>query len=214
MTISGTTLGEAWIRYMGCVLAQGSIQPDDREDIFEITPVMVFIQETSDQDPIVKRFGDEHVIEIYTKKMYSRDLIPELNSTYGDRIFDNQGINQFDWVVDRLAGKWWTKGASISLLKPNDPGPRIPCLTQLQFVIREGRLNLIATFRSQNVFRSYGNFIGLKSLQSMAAERLRVDCGTITSFCACPHIYQSDLAAARDIVREAGLTHSDVLQDS
>ena len=198
-TITGKTIGEVWRLYCDHVLSQGVVRPDDKEDILESAPLLIEILDPSVDDPFVLRHGDQHVIEIYTKKMYSMDIITELNSTYGDRIFLNCGVDQFKWMIDRLRTKWWTKAASISLLKPNDPGPRIPCLTQIQFLQRDGKINAHCTFRSQNVFRSYGNFLGIKSLLDKASKELDVPAGRIIVFISCPHIYISDREKAKQI---------------
>jgi thymidylate synthase len=201
--IADRTIGKAWLNYMKHILSNGKLEPDDRENIFEVGPLYIEITNPSKQDEIVERFGDQHVIETYVKKMFSKEIIPELNSTYGDRLFDNSGVDQIEWVSDRLQRKWWTKGACISLLKPNDPGPRIPCLTQLQFVIRSGQVNLEAVFRSQNAYRAYGNFYGLLEVQGLIATKIRKRSGKLGVFITCPHIYGSDLPKARAIVHAA-----------
>lgn len=201
--LSERTLGAAWLSYNRAVLSKSVTMIDDREDIHESGPVSLVIEHVDHNDPIIRRFGDPHVIEMYTEKMFSMEIIEELNSTYGDRIFSNNGVDQFEWMISRLKNKWWTKAASISLLKPNDPGPRIPCLTQLQMVIRNGALQIHSVFRSQNVFRSYGNFIGIQALQKIAAEKLEVTPGSIYSYCICPHIYHSDVPKVQAVLHDA-----------
>lgn len=202
MNIQEETLGAAWVNYMRHVLLHGRSVPDDREEIRESESVTVEIRNPCPEDRIIRAHADPHVIEIYTLKMFSLEIIEELNSTYGDRIFANGGVDQFEWLRARLRKKWWTKGAVISLLKPDDPGPRIPCLTQIQFVVRGNVLNIFGIFRSQNVFRSYGNFIGLRELQKSMAEASGKTLGKVSAYCVCPHIYVSDIPKAEELVRK------------
>ena len=135
MFIRGKSLGAVWVAYLTHIINTGTFVSDDKEPIIETPPICLEITNISYDDPIIKAFGSERVIEMYVRKMFSKEIIQELNSTYGDRIFDNQGVDQFEWMVARLKKKWWAKSAVIGLIKPNDPGPRIPCLISLQTTI-------------------------------------------------------------------------------
>jgi thymidylate synthase len=200
MVIKEQTAGLAWVSYLAHVLKVGALVPDDREPILEAPPTYIEIGQASEDDEIIRRYGDPKVVDMYVRKMFSRDIIPELNSTYGDRIFDNAGVDQLEWMAKRLLNKTWAKSAAISLLKPNDPGPRIPCLIALQGVIRRKRLAITGVFRSQNAFRSYGNMLGVRAVQELLAEKTDSRAGPIQFFITCPHIYESDIETARDVV--------------
>lgn len=206
INVKEESLGEAWRSYLREVLNTGVRVPDDREAIMESCSALVEMDIVSDDDKLLKQYGDPHVAAVYRQKMFSREIIPELNSTYGDRLFDQDGVDQVEWITNRLKSKWWTKGANISLLKPNDPGPRIPCLTNIQAVIRDNRVNLTAIFRSQNVYNSYGNFLGLHDIQSLISSKLGLEVGCLSAFVVCPHIYESDLSRARMIVESETAT--------
>ncbi len=198
--ISAETVGRAWVSYLSRTISQGIKIPDDKEPIYEARATTIFIEKPWRNDDILKRFGDPRIIELYIRKMFSREIIAELNSCYGDRLFDNRGVNQIEWAVERLKSKWWSKAASVGLLIPNDPGPRIPCLTTIQFQIRNDRLLFTATFRSQNVFRAYANFIGLYEVHKVVAEELGIKAGSMTVFCVSPHVYELDLEAAHRVL--------------
>jgi thymidylate synthase len=180
----------------------GSRVFDDREDIMESDAVVFSINDFSDSDGILERHGNKHIIDIYTKKMFSLELIDELNSTYGDRFFSNLGVNQFQLAVDRLKQNKWAKSCFIPLVIPNDPGPRIPCLSAIQVSIRNEEIKIHATFRSQNAFNAYGNFIGLRALQDRFSKELGLPCGPVEFFINFPHIYVSDIELARAIIAE------------
>jgi len=203
--IKSTEIGRAWVEYLAHILNNGSKIFDSREDILEVGPLHFVINDFSDKENIILREGNEHITEIYRAKMFSREIIPELNSTYGDRFFDNLGFDQIADTLKRLRENPWSKSCFIPLVVPNDPGPRIPCLSAVQFAIRGNKILLFATFRSQNAFNSYGNFYGLRDLQQFMARELGKDVGDIFFTVNFPHIYFSDIQESKDILARNSL---------
>lgn len=198
--INENSLGTAWVKYMQVILSNGECLPDDMEPILETGCISIRVDSCDENDEIVLRHEQQGIRELYISKMFSEEIITEFNSTYGDRLFNEDGINQVEWAINRLKTKWWSKSASISLLRPNDSSPRIPCMISLLPVIRKGELELNAVFRSQNAFRSYGNFYGLKEIQKVFCKSLGIGAGAITSVSLRPHIYESDISVAERIV--------------
>ena len=127
--------------------------------------------------------------------------MPDRPFTYGQRIFDMDGINQFDWLVERLQYKPDTKSATINLLVPGSTAASLPCLTTLDAKLRQGRLDLQFFFRSQNVFgRQYANLAALAHLQSDLAQRCDTVSGTLRGYVASAHIYSFDVNEACRLV--------------
>lgn len=199
--LNSSSIGAVWVEYLAEVLSSGVEVFDARENVLEAAPVVFAIDSFDDPDGVIERHCDKYIIEIYTKKMFSLEIIKDLNSTYGDRFFRNLGVDQISWVVERLRDNQWAKSAFISLVVPNDPGPRIPCLSAVQFAIRDDVLKMYCTFRSQNVFNAYGNFFGVRALQADVAGRLGLSLGPISFFVNFPHIYLSNIEAAAAIVQ-------------
>ncbi len=201
INIEAKTAGEAWVKYLATTLKNGVELPDDKEQILESEPIFISIESIEVNDPILKKYADPKIIEQYTFKMFSQDIIEELSSTYGHRLFNYDGVNQVQWAIDRLKNKWWTKSASIGLLKPNEDMPRIPCLISVMPVIRNDKVILNAVFRSQNVFNSYGNFCGLHEVHKLIAEGVGCELGALRIVAWSPHIYKSNIKKAEEIVR-------------
>ena len=198
--LSNNVIGDVWLEYIEAVSQNGKLVFDSHEDVYECPPISFYIDRFSDDKGILARNADHHVIEIYTKKMFSMEIIDELNSTYGDRFFNNLGIDQFQLASEKLLENPWAKSCFIPLVIPNDPGPRIPCLSAIQVALRENSVTIYATFRSQNAFRAYGNFFGLRAIQKRFSEKLKRPCGRIYFFVNFPHIYKSDFDRAVEIV--------------
>jgi thymidylate synthase len=199
-TIKTKSLGETWVEYLRYVLADGISTYDAREYVLEASPVTIELSGLEQSDSIIEAVGKKETIDVYTRKMFSRELIPELNSTYGDRLFNARGVDQIDWIIKRLKANQWTKAAFISLVLPDDPGPRVPCLSSIQFAVRNKELNLHATYRSQNAFNSYANFLGVHALHMQVANDVGFPVGKLFSVVHFPHIYTGDVSASREIV--------------
>lgn len=192
--ISGSTLGETWVKYLKYVYTNGTMVQDDKGNIIEAPFVVIWPETIRKNDRIIRKFGKSAVIELYEKKMFSLEVIPELGTTYGDRLFDYNGLNQLDWVEKKIKESPWTKSATITLLDPvqDESKHRIPCLTTIDFKLRNGRLNLYVFFRSQDALNSYGNFIGLQSIQKYLIKKMKIMSGDIILFVISPHIYNKD----------------------
>ena len=200
--ITQKNISEIWVAYLKVILKTGVWVDDDREMVFESQPIFFEISDFYDKNNLIEKYGDKKTIEIYTKKMYSMEIIKELNSTYGDRIFNNLGTDQFKWAVNKLRLNSFAKSCFIPLVIPNDPGPRIPCLSAIQIAIRKDKLNVYCTFRSQNALNSYANFIGIRSLQTMFAKELNVDVGSAFIHVNFPHIYKSDIEKSTMVAQQ------------
>jgi thymidylate synthase len=162
----------------------------------------VTVKDVEDEDEILERYGDARIRELYVRKMFSADVIEELGTTYGDRLFSYDGHDQIAAAVQKLEDDWWTNKATLTLLDPLERWPerRMPCLTVVDLKIRDSQLLLYAFFRSQNVLNSYGNMYGLRAIQSYCADKLGVAVGPMTLFVTSPHVHERDMERARQIV--------------
>jgi len=184
--------GDVWLKYCRLVSEKGNDFFDEDQEIIELRNVLLTFCNLDTEDPIFAKLGEKQIINLYRRKMQTTEIVPELNSSYGKRLFDQQGINQITWVVDRLTNKPETKAATISLLLPDDPGPRIPCLCILDFKIRDGKLRLTGFFRSQNIINSYANFISIRDLHYDIASKLGIVVGEMTFLVSSAHYYKKD----------------------
>ena len=53
------------------------------------------------------------------KKYATCGLVGDYKMDYGSRIYNNHGINQIDWIVNRINQKPETKSATITLHVPS-----------------------------------------------------------------------------------------------
>jgi thymidylate synthase len=198
-TIRGNA-GSNWVNYCKAVFEQGSDFYDESEKIKELLDVFLIFESFDPNDPIFQKFTDSKLTELYRRKMVSQEIIPELGVSYGKRLYNQMGIDQVKWLTDRLKRKPETKAATISLLLPEDPGPRIPCLAVVDVKIRAGKVNLTCFYRSQNASRGYGNFIGIHDLHQKIAGELSLPLGEMKIFISSAHIYEKDFPFITDLI--------------
>ena len=176
-------------------------QAERGDGLLEVLGLTVEISAPSMHDPLLSAHGDPTVLSRTLAKFGQGASMPDRPFTYGQRIFDMDGINQFDWLVERLQYKPDTKSATINLLVPGSTAASLPCLTTLDAKLRQGRLDLQFFFRSQNVFgRQYANLAALAQLQSDLAQRCDTVSGTLRGYVASAHIYSFDVNEACRLV--------------
>ncbi|WP_095499158.1 thymidylate synthase [Paraferrimonas haliotis] len=203
MIVCTETIGLAWLASVEYVLSNGSEHFDEDSKIREVLGLSIQIKSPTLSDPIIAQYGDPKVLNNMLQKFEKGVVMNNRPFTYGQRIFDYKGIDQFEWLVDRLKNKKETKSATIILQEPGDTHPNQPCLTSLDAKIREGKLHLQFFFRSQNILgRQYANLIALAKLQVDLAGRLNVEVGSLLGYIASAHIYDYDINSASSILEQ------------
>ena len=195
------TVGECWIQSINHVLKHGRPHHDEEVGLLEVLGLTVEISAPSVHDPLLSAHGDRTVLSRTLAKFERGACMPDRAFTYGQRIFDMGGVDQFEWMVERLQRKPDTKSATINLLVPGSSAASLPCLTTLDAKIRGGRLDLQFFFRSQNIVgRQYANLAALAQLQSDLARRCGTVSGTLRGYVASAHIYAFDVSVAHKLV--------------
>lgn len=198
--IKAGTIGDCWIQSIKVVMQNGNEYFDEDVKIQELLGLSIEITNPNTEDEIIAKFGDKYVIDKMLKKFSKGVIMNDRPFTYGECIYDKNGIDQFEWLVNRLKSKKETKSATISLLSTGDNNPHLPCLTTIDAKIRAQRLIVQFFFRSQNIFgRQYANLLALTKLQHNLAKRCSVDIGALKGYIASAHIYDYDFNQANDI---------------
>lgn len=196
--VQARTIGECWFDCIRTVLEHGRCHRDEDVAIREVLGLTVEVLMPMEFDPLIDAHGDDVVTARTLAKFTKGALLPDRPFTYGQRIYDFGGIDQFEWMIRRLNAKPETKSATICLLQPGSESPSLPCLTTLDAKIRNGLLDLQFFFRSQNIAgRQYANLAALARLQHELARRCSVEPGALRGYIASAHIYEYDTDEAR-----------------
>lgn len=210
MMILVDTIGEAWLKSMQSVMDTGTNFHDEDVRIKEILGLTIKINNPFISDPIIDKYGDKYIVTHTLQKFEEGIVMENRPFTYGDLIYNKKGINQFEWIIDRLKNKPESKSATISLLTEGTKDANLPCLVLLDAKIRFNRLHLQFFFRSQNIVgRQYANLLAIATLQEKLARRLAVAVGSLSGFIASAHIYEYDFKNALAICSNQNITLKD-----
>jgi thymidylate synthase len=200
--LEAPSLGVAWLQALQLILQEGRWIGDGPQRLLEVRPLILRIASVDEDDPIITNSADRSRIELMLRKYSSCEILPQYKISYGRLLYDNDGVDQIDWVVNRLQSKPETKAATIALHRPGEAEPS--CLSLLDFKLREDRLAMTAVYRSQNVFASQpGNVMALRRVQCDVAARLDLQAGTFDLFALSAHIYESDVIPAQRVSSNA-----------
>lgn len=203
ITIKSTTLGNAWIAAMETVMAKGEDILDEEVQLREIRNLYITIDTISDSDPILCAHADHDRIELMKKKYATCGLVGDYKIDYGSYIYDNNGVNQIDWIINRIRNKPETKSATITLHKPGED--KLACLSMIDFKYRNGRLDMSVVYRSQNIYWSHpGNLLALRQIQTDVAQALGYELGVVELAVISAHIYKDDFIKVAKILGVTG----------
>lgn len=142
--------------------------------------------------------NDLYMMSYYSKNMKNfSDDGKTLNSAYGYRIFGHHNainFNQWEDVVNRLSRDSETRQAIIHLHTPNNkPTNDEVCTLTLQFLIRDGKLDMKTNMRSNDIIWGFTyDVFSFTTFQELIANELGVEVGTYYHNVASMHIYEKD----------------------
>ena len=206
MYIEAETIGDAWIDACDAILNNGKQITDDGETLREIIHLSLSVKKPEEADPIIEEFGDKNMLEWMISNFFEKKVVPELKDSmsYGTRLFDYEGKDQIEWVVKKLKRKPESKSATISMLMPNEDGGYIPCVSTLDFKIRDGRLVLTVLCRSLDFGgKSYANLVALAKVQNLVAKGVSMPRGEMVLHVISAHVYEKDVEKTKGIVKGA-----------
>jgi thymidylate synthase len=201
--VKADTIGVAWLKAMRIVMSEGEyFAQQGRDNIREIIPLAVSINNPSLPDNILDKFADKKSIEFMEKNFFHHDPIGNWGYSYADRLFDFHGKNQIDIIVDKLQSFRSCKSTTISLMECNDVSSHIPCLSTLDFKIRENHLMVSGFFRSQDIGKKmYADACCIYKIAIEMAQKLDCHSVQIFSLIASAHIYESDFENSVKIIK-------------
>ncbi len=134
--------------------------------------------------------------------------VPELGraKSYAVPRFDygGAGRDQIAWVIDRLRADPGCRDAAITTLQPLTDTTYVPCVSLLDFWLRDGSVELIVYAHSLDFGKkAYGNLVELARLQEHVAGELDADVGRLVIHVKTAHIYEPEWTAMGEITAAA-----------
>ncbi len=150
-------------------------------------------------DPCIDHINHEMASWMHAN-FTEKKLVPELGNarSYAWRLRDYNGVDQVAGIIKKLKGKPETKSATITTLLPNDDTTYIPCVSMLDFKIRDYHLVLTATCRSLDFKdKALYNLVELTRI----GKEIQEACG-IEGFKLHVHVISAHISESRDDANE------------
>ncbi len=188
------TVEGAWRWANRKVLSEGGWIMDGEEKLKEVLDLSLTIKRPSGD-------GEGEELDEMRRTFLEKKPVRGWGYSYGQRIFDFRGVNQFSETALKLRTNPDSKSATVALLDPPNDSRHVPCACLLDFKMRDGKLHLFVFFRSQEVFRKgRADAAVLSELLGMMAEEVGAEAGKLYLKIASAHIYERDIEeAARSV---------------
>jgi thymidylate synthase len=206
VTIQAQTIGEAWLEIAANILADGVESEYDTLAILEIEQATLTVAHPSADDPIIARLADPERLAWMHANFTDHSLVAELGGarSYASRLFDYAGTgrDQVAWVIDRLRADPAAKSAAITTFEPLLDTSYIPCVSLLDFWMRDGALEQLVYAHSIDFgSKGYGNLVELAWLQEHIAGALGVPVGKLVFIIKSAHVYEREYEYMRSVLK-------------
>jgi len=220
-SVRGRKTADAWIRVVDRIIRYGTVKPDEYgKEIKEIGAVTWVIEDERTSDPLIPDWPENlrHTLGILTKEsidsyvnsVFRTATVPEGTTyTYGQRLRayrtgEGALIDQIGFLIDKMKACNTSRRAVATVWDPEiDTVSKSPvCLTQMQVLQTNGRINLFASFRTHDIFKAgILNAFGIRSVQEEIASALGFEVGKLSITSISAHIYEEDWDDARNLCK-------------
>ncbi|MEK7503733.1 MAG: thymidylate synthase [Patescibacteria group bacterium] len=199
-------LSDVWLNVLDLITKFGEVKASEHElKQKEVLDVMSVINNFS-LEPFLGL--KEEDVKKYVDLFFSADTPKEIEYTYGKRLFrfafeyvsEQFGIemrffvDQIDGVVKRLKKSPYSRRAVAGLWNPftdADSG-NPPCLTQITWNVKNGKIYQTCIFRSHDLFGAYLlNALALRRLQEKVSNEVGLEPGSLIILSQSAHIYEN-----------------------
>ena len=223
--VRGRTVIETWTRVVERVLRYGHVKGTQYGQEQKELIGMTWIIEDEDPSAMIlptdwpKELQElvgatQESIEQYHQIFLSEDKPAGVAYTYGNRLMQypigkphstgTQTLNQVKTsIIGNLAKSLDTRRAVATTLVPwiDSTSDEPPCITQVQCIHVDGKLHMLVTARSHDIFKAaIPNAFGLRMLHKTICADLEVTMGSLQITSQSAHIYEPDWDHAQKLV--------------
>jgi thymidylate synthase len=205
VVVEARTLGEGWLSTSRAILEDGAAATYDGQATRELALLTVVVAAPSSHDEVIARLGDPEWLRWMHCNFFDHRDVPELGDakSYAARLFDYAGAgrDQLAWVVDRLRADPESRSATITTFQPLTDTSYVPCVSMLDFWLRDGAVALVVYAHSLDFGKkAYGNLVELARLQEHVAGELGAATGALVVHCKSAHVYEPEWSAMAALV--------------
>src|SRR5689334_17115979 len=208
MVIESATIGEAWLAVAARILSAGEPERYDALPILELAHVTLVVAGPAADDALIARYGDPERLRWMRANFADHQRVEALGGarSYASRLFDyaGSGRDQLAWVIERLRPDPGPRSGTITTFDPLSDTTYIPCVSLLDFWLRDGAVELAVYAHSIDFgAKGYGNLVELALLQARVAESLDRPVGGLRFIVKSAHVYDTERERMLGIVADA-----------
>ncbi|MBI2578751.1 MAG: DUF4346 domain-containing protein [Candidatus Aenigmarchaeota archaeon] len=206
--VSGKTIAGAWLKMLDIVMKFGGKKSTEynmmQKEILNLTAVVEDDGGLGEWLPIT-----EEDLENYYSNFFGKAEDFGVTYTYGERLYSyplqaGNRFNQIDYAVSYLRKNRDTRRAiafvwnvELDSFIGNEP----PCITQISWSVKNGKLYQTAIIRSNDIFRAWPiNAFGLRKIQKEVSEKACLEPGPLTTVSISAHVYENNWKEAERIL--------------
>lgn len=202
--VAARTLGEAWLEVARAIVRRGAEAEWDGAPTRELALLTMTVDESDPADATIAALGDPDWLAWMHENFFVQKEVAELGgaASYAVRLFnyDGAGRDQIAWVVARLRANPEARDATITTFQPNTDTTYVPCISLLDFWLRDGAVELIVYAHSLDFGKkAYGNLVELAALQAHVAGQLGARSGRLVVHVKTAHVYEPELELMREL---------------
>jgi thymidylate synthase len=206
--VEAPSLGEGWLSVSREILEHGDIASYDGQTTRELALLTLAVERPDSADPLIAELGDPDWLDWMHRNFFDHAAVPELGNarSYAARLFDYAGAgrDQIAWVVERLRGDHEARSATITTFEPLLDTSYIPCVSMLDFWLRDGGVELVVYAHSLDFGKkAYGNLVELAYLAEHVAGELGLETGPLVVHAKSAHVYEPEWELMAELCRSS-----------
>lgn len=104
-------------------------------------------------------------------------------------------------ITQKIQGNLETRNAVLTFIPYGDN--KIPCISTIQFLVRNNTLNIFYTARSQDIYKKFPlDALCIADMGLAVAKNLNLNLGYVKANIISAHIYQCDIIEAKKYIEE------------
>lgn len=212
-------IGECWLDALAIVNRFGVEIPGMYGKVKQLHNLTIVVEDEDISNPKIFDFFNfkKTGLTKYYKGFFDKNEAKQESYTYGERMFNWDGIDQEEIMVEKLKGFPFDRGAMAVLWKPHvdnyppkkasvkkegqTPGWRVPCLVMISAQCMGDKLFMTATFRNNDIYGAWPlNAFALRKLQKNIAKKIGKQMGSLTTISQIAEIYEMDWDVSNKVV--------------
>jgi thymidylate synthase len=208
VALEARTLGEAWLDVAELILARGTPSSFDGVPLLEVDLVTLDVREPDPEDGLIAAHASPEWLAWMAANFTDPGRVAELGQarSYASRLFDYAGTgrDQIAAVIEILRRDPKASYATITTFEPLTDVTYIPCVSLMDFWLRDGGVELVAYCHSIDFGKKgFGNLVQLARLQRTVATALRASIGPLVLIVKSATIYLGEVDMMRSTIAAA-----------